>query len=256
MAFGLSVPALIAPAFMSGVLMFLAPCTLPLLPAYLAFISGVSLDELKNPGRVHLARQKVVWNGLWYVVGFSLVFILLGSVFGAAGSFLGGHREFLARAGGVAVLFFGLTLLGVIRFSSLARESRFHLEGALKPGHPVSSFLFGATFAFGWTPCIGPILGSVLLLASHSATAGRGALLLLVFSLGLAVPFMAMAFGFGWAARHLSRFGRALRAVELIGGAALTCLGLLLIFDRFDWWLRLAYRLFHFVNYSRLLDYL
>ncbi|MDZ4229570.1 MAG: cytochrome c biogenesis protein CcdA [Candidatus Veblenbacteria bacterium] len=256
MDFGLSVTALIAPAFIAGVLTFLAPCTLPLVPGYLAFISGVSLSELQRSGFSSAVRKMVFLNGLWYVFGFSLVFMLLGSIFGSLGTFLGQYRLLLGRLGGVVVVFFGLYLMGVVKLPALLGEYRFHLERFLKPGHPTSSFLFGATFAFGWTPCIGPILGSVLLLASQTATALSGAWLLLVFSIGLAVPFLLLAWGVGAASQHLTKLEPYLKVLSVLGGALFVFLGLLLLTDRFGLWLRWAYQLFDFMNYSALLNYL
>ena len=256
MDFGLSVAALIAPAFIAGVLTFLAPCTLPLVPGYLAFISGVSLGELKKEQLNSNLKRRVLINGLYYVIGFSVVFIVLGSIFGSVGSFLGQHRLLLGRLGGVVIMFFGLYLMGVIKLSAFLGEYRFHLERLIKPGHRTSSFLFGAPFAFGWTPCIGPILASVLLLASQTATALSGAFLLLVFALGLAIPFLLLAWGIGSAVKYLHKLGPYLKAVTVVGGSLLVLIGLLLMTNRFGLWLAWAYQLFDFINYSRLLNYL
>lgn len=256
MDFGLSVTALIAPAFLAGVLMFLAPCTLPLIPGYLAFISGVSLGELKKEQPSVGLKKQVLINAIYYVIGFSLVFIVLGSVFGSLGSFLGSHRLLLARLGGILVIFFGLYLVGAVRLPKMLGEKRLHLERLLKPGHRSSSFLFGATFAFGWTPCIGPILASVLLLASQTATALEGAFLLFIFSLGLAIPFILLAWGIGQAANYLNRLGKYLNIISVIGGALLIIMGLLMLTNKFGFWLAWAYRLFGFANYEALLKYL
>lgn len=255
MDFGLSVPGLILPAFVAGMLTFLAPCTLPLVPGYLAFISGVSLHELQQNGKKQL-RSRVFTNGLWYVLGFSLVFIILGSVFGSVGGLLAPHRLLLARLGGIIIIFFGFYLIGLVRLPAFLGEYKIHVERFLRPGHKTSSFLFGATFAFGWTPCIGPILGSVLLLASQSATAGRGAFLLFIFSLGLAIPFLILAWGVAGAAHWLHRFNKSLRVISIIGGVLLIFLGVLLLTDNFYYWLQLAYRLFGFIRYDSLLQYM
>ncbi len=255
MDFGLSVPTLILPALVAGLLTFLAPCTLPLVPGYLAFISGVSLHELQHQGAGSL-RRKVFINGLWYVLGFSLVFIILGSVFGSVGSLLAPYRLLLARLGGIIIIFFGLYLLGLVRLPQFLGEYKLHIERVLRPGHKTSSFLFGATFAFGWTPCIGPILGSVLLLASQTATAGRGAFLLLIFSLGLAIPFLMLAWGVGSATHWLHRFNKLLKVISIIGGLLLVGLGILLLTDNFAYWLQLAYRWFGFIKYESLLQYM
>jgi len=256
MDFGLSVAALIAPAFIAGVLMFLAPCTLPLVPGYIAFISGVSLGELQKPQLPASLRQRVIINSLYYVVGFSLVFIILGSVFGSLGSWLGANRLLLARLGGIVVVFFGLYLMGLIKLPALLAEHRFNLERFLKPGHRGASFLFGATFAFGWTPCIGPILASVLLLASHTATALSGAGLLFVFSLGMALPFLLVAWAIGASANYLHKLGKYLPIISIMGGALLVFMGVLILTDKFGWWLQFSYQLFDFINYNALLKYL
>ena len=188
---------LIIPAFIAGLFTFLAPCTFPLVPGYLGFISGTSAADLRDPNRLHAVRWKIFLNGLLYVVGFSAVFILLGSLFGLGGAALVRYRIWLSRIGGVFVIFFGLYMMNLLRLPFLKflnTDTHIRATQWIRPGNPVSSFLFGATFAFGWTPCLGPILGSVLFLASTSGTVGQGAFLLAIFSLGLAVPFLIISF--------------------------------------------------------------
>ena len=206
----LSVSTLIIPTFIAGLITFLAPCTLPLVPGYLGFISGVSLKDLRDPEKAKKARLKIFINGLLYVIGFSAVFIVLGSLFGLGGQALAKYRVLFAQIGGVFVIFFGLFMLGVLHkvpgLGFLSGEKQFKAARHLQPGNPVSSLIFGATFAFGWTPCVGPILGSVLLLASASATVGQGAFLLFVFSLGLAVPFLLIALGVGRATKYIQAY--------------------------------------------------
>ncbi len=244
--------ALIIPAFIAGLLTFLAPCTLPLVPGYLGFISGVSLADLENPTLAKRARLRIFYNGLLYVIGFSLVFIVLGSLFGLGGAALVKYRIWLARIGGIFIIVFGLYMLKLIHLpflSSLQIRS-------IQPGKPLSSFLFGTTFAFGWTPCVGPILGSILLLASTSATVGQGAFLLFIFSLGLAIPFLLIALGIGSAAKYLGTIKKYLSVVALFGGVFLIFLGVLLVTNQFAAWLGYAYQLFDFIDYAKLLDYL
>lgn len=249
--------SLIVPAFIAGLLTFLAPCTLPLVPGYLGFISGVSLQDLSDPQKARKARLKIFYNGLLYVVGFSLIFILLGTLFGLGGAALIKHRLWLSRIGGIFVIFFGLYMLGVFKLPFFLTVERHVISDSwIKPGKPLSSLVFGMAFAFGWTPCVGPILGSVLLLASSTATVGQGAFLLAVFSLGLAVPFLLAALGIGRASQYLSKLGRLMRGISLIGGIFLIFLGILLLTDKFGFWLSCAYRLFDFLDYDRLLDYL
>ncbi|MBI3115094.1 MAG: sulfite exporter TauE/SafE family protein [Candidatus Kerfeldbacteria bacterium] len=248
---------LILPAFVAGLLTFLAPCTLPLLPAYLGFISGASANDLLDPARAPTIRRRVVLNSLFYVLGFSLVFILLGSLFGLGGAAIVKHRLLVARIGGAFIIFFGLYMLGLFRlplFRFFASERRIH--PALKPGNPGSSFVFGATFAFGWSPCIGPILGSILLLASSSTTVGAGAFLLFVFSLGLAIPFILAALAIGSMGQYLRRLGRALHVISIVGGVFLILLGVLLLTDNFNLWISWFYALFRGINYEGILEYL
>lgn len=247
---------LIIPAFIAGVLTFLAPCTLPLVPGYLGFISGLSFEQLKNPDRK--SRIKIFYNGLFYVLGFSLVFILLGTAFGLGGAALLQYRFWLSRIGGVFVIFFGLYMLGASRLpvlNFLAFDRKFDTR-ALRPGNLLSSFIFGTAFAFGWTPCVGPILGTVLLLASTTSTMSQGTILLAIFSLGLAVPFLIIALAAGSASRYWGKLTKLMGFISILGGLFLVFLGFLLLFDKFGVWLSYAYQLFDFMNYDKLLDYL
>ncbi|MBI2023902.1 sulfite exporter TauE/SafE family protein [Candidatus Giovannonibacteria bacterium] len=248
--------SLIIPAFIAGILTFLAPCTLPLVPGYLGFISGVSANDLQDPNKAKIVRGKIFFNGVFYVIGFSLVFIILGSLFGLGGAALFKYRIWLSRIGGIFVIFFGLFMTGILKLPFLNFEK--HLGGikALKPGNPTSSLIFGATFAFGWTPCVGPILGSILTLAAASATVGQGAFLLSVFSLGLAVPFLIIAAGIGSASSYISKLNKYLNVVSIIGGLFLIFLGILLFTNKLGVWIAYFYQWFDFTNYERLLDYL
>lgn len=248
--------SLIIPAFLAGLLTFLAPCTLPLVPGYLGFISGVSLSDLKNPDKVKTARKKIFLNGLLYTIGFSLVFIILGSLFGLGGGTLIKYRLWLSRLGGLFIIFFGLFMLGILKLPLLNREKHLANIKVLKPGRPGSSLLFGATFAFGWTPCIGPILGSILTLAASRATVGQGAFLLAIFSLGLAAPFLIIAAGIGSASIYLSKLNKYLNIISIIGGVFLIFLGVLLLTDNLIVWTSYFYQIFGFIHYERLLDYL
>jgi cytochrome c-type biogenesis protein len=256
----MEVASLIIPSFIAGILTFLAPCTLPLVPGYLGFISGVSLEDVKDPTKSKKTRLKIFLNGLFYVIGFSVVFILLGSLFGLAGSILFEYRLWLSRIGGVFVILFGLyMILTVFRIpflNFLSGEKQFRVARFIKPGNPLSSLLFGSAFAFGWTPCVGPVLGSILLLASSSATVSSGAFLLTIFSLGLAVPFLLIAVGIGGASNFLRKISKYLSIISVIGGIFLVFLGILLVTDKFAFWLSYAYGLFDFINYENLLDYL
>jgi cytochrome c-type biogenesis protein len=251
--------SLIIPSFIAGLLTFLAPCTLPLVPGYLGFISGVSLEDLKNPEQNKKTRARIFLNGVFYVLGFSVVFIILGSLFGLGGSALAPYRVWLARVGGVFVILFGLYMTGLLNFSFLSflgREKQFHLTKYLKPGNPFSSFAFGSAFAFGWTPCVGPVLGALLTLAATSTTVGQGAFLLAIFSLGLATPFLIIAATISSASSYLNKITKYLSVVSIIGGIFLVFLGILLVTDSFAVWLSYAYQVFDFIDYENLLDYL
>jgi len=255
----MDVLSLIIPAFIAGLLTFIAPCTLPLVPGYLGFISGVSLEKLNDPLKSKELRRKIFLNGVLYVLGFSLVFIILGSLFGLGGAALVKYRVWLSRIGGVFVILFGIYMLGVFRIpflSFLNSEKQFPILKFVKPGKPLSSFIFGTAFAFGWTPCVGPILASILFLASTSATVAGGAFLLAVFSLGLAIPFLIIALSIGSASNYLNKISRYLRWVSVIGGIFLIFIGILLVTDKFAFWLSYSFRLFNFINYDNLLDYL
>lgn len=243
-------------AFVSGMLTFLAPCTLPLLPAYVSFISGASVKDLQKN---KFNKAKVLRNGLLYVLGFSLVFIFLGSAFGLLGQAFRGWQGILTRVGGVMIIVFGLYLLHAFDhrwFDFLRKDTRkFHVD-KLKPGTPLSSFLFGTFFAFGWTPCIGPVLGVVLTLAATKASVGTGILLLSVFSFGLAIPFLVSALLIGHLLEVLKKLHKALNIISVIGGILLFLLGVAMLFDQFGLWTRFFYQLFNFINYDALLDYL
>lgn len=256
---------LILAAFFSGLLTFLAPCTLPLVPGYLGFISGVSVSQLNNKDLLDRARRRIFLNGLLYVIGFSTVFIFLGLLFGLGGVGLIKYRLVLARLGGILIIIFGLYMFlsAVIKNQNILDKFKFFnntwhpfFGKHLKPGRPVSSLLFGMIFAFGWTPCIGPVLGTVLLLASQSTTIISGGILLAIFSLGHAIPFLLVAAGLGsgfYALRNKQLF---FKVISIIGGVFLIIIGLLLLTDGFDVWIAYFYQLFNFMNYERLLDYL
>jgi cytochrome c-type biogenesis protein len=249
--------SLLIPAFIAGFLTFLAPCTLPLVPGYLGFISGVSSEDLHDMKSAKKARLKIFANGLFFMLGFSAVFILMGTLVGFVGAILlAPYRLWLGRIGGVFVIFFGLFMLGVFRIPFLFAEKRFSAPAFFERGKPATSFALGSAFAFGWTPCVGPILGSVLLLASTSTTALQGALLLAVFSLGLAVPFLLVAVLWGSSLGIIGKFSGFLNIVSVIGGIFLIALGVLLLTDNIPLLISWGYRLFQFIEYDRLLEYL
>lgn len=246
----------IVSAFVAGLIMFLAPCTLPLLPAYLGFISGVSLEDMKDPAKAASARRKIIMNGVFFILGFSVIFILFGTLAGLLGSAIADFRIWAGRIGGAFVILFGLFMLGVFKIPMLQMDRRLKLPSFLKIGRPESSFVIGSAFAFGWTPCVGPILASILLLASTSSTALQGGFLLAVFSLGLAIPFILVAILYSRATTLITGATKYLNAVSIIGGIFLIILGALLITDNFGLTIQYGYQWFDFINYERLLDFL
>ena len=208
--------SLIIPAFIAGFLMFLAPCTLPLVPAYLGFISGVSLIDLQDKAKSKRVRLKIFLNGLFFVIGFSLVFIVLGTAAGFIGMSLVQHKMWLGRIGGIFVILFGLFMMNIVKIPVFSKEKRLKIPFIFERGKPLNSLILGSVFAFGWTPCIGPVLGSILTLAAVSATVGQGAFLLFIFSLGMAVPFMVIAVLIGWSVKYLSKLTKVLNVISFL----------------------------------------
>lgn len=249
---------LLVGAFVAGFLMFLAPCTLPIVPAYLAFIAGVPLEALSQgdiASRVR-ARRAVMRNALAFVLGFSVIFILLGGSAGVIGALVGPWRDILAKVGGAVIIVFGLTMLGVVRIPVLSRELHIKLPSFLTLGTLPSSALIGALFAIGWSPCIGPILGTVLLIASNSATIWYGMFLLAIFSLGLAVPFLLVASAVGEASVFLAKMSGFVKVVSIIGGLGLIVGGALMMTGNMNLLVEWGFDLFHGFGYERLLEYL
>ena len=241
---------LIPAAFLAGVLMFLAPCTLPIVPGYLAFIAGVV------PGEEGHARGRMVRNAIAFVIGFSIVFILLGTFAAAIGSVLGPWKGVLARAAGALIILFGLMMLGVLQLPILTAEHRARVPKFLKLGHVQSSVFIGALFALGWSPCIGPILGSVLFIASTASTALTGALLLAVFSLGLGLPFILCAIFMEKISSWFARMGRLTMIFNYIGGLLLVGVGTLMLFGSMGLLITWGFSIFDFTGYKELLNYL
>jgi cytochrome c-type biogenesis protein len=223
----------IAVAFAAGLLSFLSPCVLPLVPSYIGFLTGMTLPEVS--GR----RRAALIHALLFVGGFSLVFILLGASATALGRALNYYQIWLQRVGGVLIILFGLLCLGVFKFGLLTQERRLHLER--KPVGYLGSVLVGMAFAAGWTPCIGPVLGGILGLAATSTDVSRGMLLLGVYSAGLAVPFLIAAVAVESFLDWFQRFRRFLPWVMRISGVLLIIVGVLLVtgeFTRLAGWLQ------------------
>ena len=219
-------------SFIAGVLTFFAPCTLPLIPAFLGIISGAKIEELRDPKKLRTVRGRIFRNAVFYVLGFSLIFILFGVSFTFISQVLG-IKEWIQRIGGILVVLFGLVLIGWLKPSFLNQEKQIRAPQLLQKASLVNSFLLGALFAIGWSPCVGPLLGSVLLLASTSGTVLEGTFLLLVFVIGLGTPFLITALLIGKAFSAFGKWGRALEIVNKIAGTFLIFLGFLLLIGKF-----------------------
>ena len=216
-------------AFAAGVFSFLSPCVLPLIPSYLSFVSGVSLDEMRNQQARSRVRWRVVLNSLAFIIGFSLVFVSLG----ASASFLGGlfleYRNTIRILGGLFILVVGIYLLDLFKIAALERYLQFNLKD--KPAGYLGSILVGITFAVAWTPCVGPILGATLALASTAGEVGRGTMLLTSYAAGLALPFFLSALAINSFFQLSQRLRRYVQAIHAVGGILLIIVGLLLITD-------------------------
>lgn len=217
-------------AFAAGILSFLSPCVLPLVPGYVSFVSGVSLQEIKESytGSALLNKKKlyVVLNSIFFIAGFSGVFILLGASATWIGALLSTKISFLTRIAGLIIILFGLFKIGLIRPLLFFKEVKFNV-GDKKLGL-IWAFLIGAAFAFGWTPCIGPILGGILAYAGTLENAHQGILLLSVYSLGLGIPFLLTAFGVNQFFRFFDRIKNHLGLLEKITGVIMVIMGLLI----------------------------
>lgn len=250
---------LVLPAFIAGFFMFLAPCTLPLIPGFLSFISGSALSDLEKKEVDTIARLKVMLNGFLYVLGFTTIFMGLGMLASFGGQALVQYQTWIARIGGVLVIFFGLYLMDFFtwkRLDFLNNNYSIKTTAFLKPGTPLSSYLFGAIFALGWTPCVGPILASILSLAATSGTVVEGAVLLAVFSAGFALPFLILSAVVGSAITYLRKLNKYVGVIAKVGGLFLFILGILMVFQRVGYINTYLLDFLGFLNYDRILDFL
>ncbi len=230
-------------AFIAGLLSFVSPCVLPLIPGYLSFISGVTLDELRGvapagaaPGQAIAvahpsARGRVFLTSIAFVIGFSLVFVSLGASASLIGQVLLSRLSLLGKIAGVIIILFGLHLMGVLRIAWLYSEKRVHTSR--KPAGPFGAVLVGIAFAFGWTPCIGPILAGILAIAATKATAWKGVELLAVYSAGLGVPFLLTSLAINQFFAATARIRRYYQAIEIASGTLLVVIGVLILTNRF-----------------------
>ena len=214
-------------AFVAGILSFLSPCVLPLVPGYVSLISGATVEDLQAGDRRML--RTVMLHSLTFILGFSVVFIALGAVATGIGQFANEYHNLLAKVAGIIVIVFGLHLTGLLKIKALYADKRLHdVKGG---SSALGSFAVGFAFAFGWTPCIGPILATILVFAGAQETLMKGVLLLAIYSAGLAVPFLLTSLGVDRFLGFYTRFRRHLHTVEVISGVLLIVVGVLIFMN-------------------------
>ena len=212
-------------AFVAGFLSFISPCVLPLIPGYISFISGASLEDMRAGQRA--TRRQVLISSIAFVVGFSIVFVALGASATAIGRFVSDKLPVLSQVAGILIILFGLHMMGLFRLAFLDNEKRAQTQR--KPAGPLGALLVGLAFAFGWTPCIGPILAGILVVAGSRDTIGEGVLLLAVYSLGLGVPFVLTSLAIDRFFSVAGRIRRHYHAIELGSGGLLVTIGVLIL---------------------------
>lgn len=220
-----------AGALIAGLLSFLSPCVLPLVPAYLSYISGISVDALKTE-RPDVRRRAMV-QSLWFIAGFSLIFIALGASATLIGQWLLGNLQVLGKVAGIIIFVFGLHYTGLIRIPFLMMDAHLNTN-KVTGGHAVGSLMLGSAFAFGWTPCVGPILGAILAMAGAQDHVLQGTALLAVYSIGLGIPFLLAAFATNHFIHWMQDFRRYLHMVEVFSGVLLMLVGLLIFLGSFS----------------------
>ncbi len=216
-------------AFLFGLLSFFSPCILPVLPAYFSFISGYSLEELSDGGDATV-RRRVMLSTAAFVLGFSTVFIALGMSASLIGNLAHNYRDIIRITGGILIILFGIHMSGIYSIPLLNYEGRLHLQK--KPLHALGTFLIGMAFAAGWSPCMGPQLGSILIMAGSRETIWQGTMLLAIYSAGLAIPFLILSFFIHSLVQFLQRAKKAVRYVNITAGILLIVMGLLLLTNK------------------------
>lgn len=213
-------------AFIAGLLSFLSPCVLPLIPSFITYITGLSFADLQAEHPTHKVREQTIIHTLLFIAGFTVVFVLLGASATFVGGFLQGHMTIIRRVGGVLIIVFGIHVSGLVPIHLLLGEKRVTIHR--KPAGFLGSFLVGLAFAAGWTPCIGPILASILMVAATEETVYKGIALLLVYSLGLAIPFFLASLAMHQFMVFFNRFKKHIRVMEVITGVFLVVVGIMI----------------------------
>jgi cytochrome c-type biogenesis protein len=224
----MSEPLGIVVAFTAGLFSFLSPCVLPLFPSYLSFVTGMSVADLQTD-LTPAARRRVILHALAFVLGFSVVFVSLGASFSAASQFLLDYRDLIRQVGGALIAIFGLYIAGFLNFGPFSRTRQWQIRE--KPAGYLGSFVVGLTFAIGWTPCVGPILGAILSLAGTAETVARGVGLLVAYSAGLGVPFVLSAIALGAFLKFFKRYRPFIPIVERAAGVILVVVGVLVFMN-------------------------
>lgn len=220
-------------ALIAGLLSFLSPCVLPLIPSYLTFITGVSFEDLQAAADKKKIQLLTISHSLVFVLGFSAVFIALGASSSMIGSLFSAYQDWVRIIGGVVMIFFGLFVAGFFRFDFLQQEKRFHPQK--KPIGYLGTFIIGMAFAAGWTPCIGPILGTILLYASSQDSTAYGIGLLAMYSLGLAIPFLFASLAFNTFLSYSKKIRKHMHLIMIVSGLLLIAFGLLLLTNKLTW---------------------
>jgi cytochrome c-type biogenesis protein len=217
-------------AFTAGIVSFLSPCVLPLVPGYISLISGVSRDEMAAGDNPAVLR-KVLIHSIFFIIGFSIVFVALGASASTIGQLLVAYKVILYRIGGLIIIIFGLHMTGILKISALYQDKRFHNAG--KGTSPWGALVIGMAFAFGWTPCLGPILGAILTVAASQDTIRAGILLLAVYSLGLGIPFLMTSLGVNRFLSFYAKFRAHMHTMEVAAGVIMIILGIMIMTNQF-----------------------
>jgi len=212
-------------AFIAGLLSFLSPCVLPLIPSYITYITGISFAELQVDHPSHEVRRRTILHSLLFILGFTFIFVMLGASASLIGNFLQSHMQAIRKVGGILIILFGIHLSGVLPIHFLLGDKRFVVKN--RPAGYIGSFLIGVAFAAGWTPCIGPILASILMVAATEDTVWQGIALLLTYSLGLGIPFFLSSLALHQFLIIFNRFKKYIRIFEITTGIFLIIVGVL-----------------------------